>query len=151
VILAGNFTGGQFPDLLFYDRAAGVGEIYSTDGQGNIALVISFNDWRTSWTQIVNCNITGGQYDDLLFYEGSTGYVEIYTTDGNGNITLLSGRGMPTGMVIRVFAFAELLFYFPLGGIGQFNTIDSTGNLTWLKDYGDWRKTWSMIIPGNFS
>jgi hypothetical protein len=35
-----------------YDRTAGVGEIYSTDGRGNLTLLKSDRTWRKTWTSI---------------------------------------------------------------------------------------------------
>jgi hypothetical protein len=44
-IIPGKFSGGNYTDLLFYDRKAGQGEIYSSDGSGNITLLQRHN-WR---------------------------------------------------------------------------------------------------------
>ena len=92
--MPGNLSGGQFADLLFYDPSAGVGEFYTTDGQGNISLLKSYNNWRPSWSVIMAGNLTGGQFDDLLFYDPSAKVAELYATDGQGNITLLQGYDM---------------------------------------------------------
>ena len=43
--------------LLFYDRNAGQGEFYDTDGQGNIALIKNYSGWRTSWAEIVSIDL----------------------------------------------------------------------------------------------
>ena len=39
-------------DLLFYDRAAGIGRFHTTDGQGNMPLLAEYN-WNRSWTLII--------------------------------------------------------------------------------------------------
>jgi hypothetical protein len=58
--------------LLFYDRAAGHGELYAVDGRGNISLVAQYNNWRRTWDAIVFGVLAGsGPILDLslLFYE----------------------------------------------------------------------------------
>jgi hypothetical protein len=41
------------PDLLFYDAAGGVGQFYASDMSGDITLLSTYTDWRTTWTSIV--------------------------------------------------------------------------------------------------
>jgi hypothetical protein len=84
IIIPCNITGSQYADLLFYDRAAGVGEFYSTDGKGNLTLLSSQSTWRTSWTEIHAIGFT-----ELMFYDATAGVGEFYTTDIHGNMTLL--------------------------------------------------------------
>jgi hypothetical protein len=46
-----------------------------------------------------------------------------------------------------------LLFYDPTTpntGEGEFYTTDGSGNIAFLKKHTDWRKTWKLIVPGNF-
>ena len=33
---------------------------------------------------------------------------------------------------------------------GEFYTTDGSGNIALLKKHTDWRKTWQLIVPGNF-
>ena len=46
--------------------------------------------------------------------------------------------------------YTDLLFYDPNAGEGELYTTDGRGGITRLSRYNNWRKTWSMIIPGNF-
>jgi len=46
LIIPGKFSNGRFTDLLFYDRAAGIGEFWSTDGEGNVSRIGTNTDWR---------------------------------------------------------------------------------------------------------
>lgn len=63
--------------VLFYDRAAGQGEIYTLDGKGQLgAPAHSYTGWRTSWTEIVA--IGSGA---VVFYERPTGFVALYAID----------------------------------------------------------------------
>jgi hypothetical protein len=40
-------------DLLFDDRAAGIGRFHTTDPQGNMPLLREYDDWNKSWTLII--------------------------------------------------------------------------------------------------
>jgi hypothetical protein len=103
-IVAGHFTTmSPFSGLLFYDQSAGFATIYSTDGQGRIKVLASYDDWRTGWTTIIAGVFDPGfvpsspsplpapspMIDGLFFYEGATGYCETYQTDGAGGISML--------------------------------------------------------------
>jgi len=46
---------------------------------------------------------------------------------------------------------SDLLFYDPATGQGEFYTTDGSGNIGFLKAHSGWRRTWSMIVPGNFN
>jgi hypothetical protein len=154
LIIPGNFGGNIWPDLLFYDRAAGQGEFYTTDGQGNLTPLRQYN-WRTTWDMIIPGNFGGDSRTDLLFYDRAAGQGEFYTTDGQGNLTLLSQHSWRTtwDMVIPgnfgVNTWPDLLFYDRAAGQGEFYTTDGQGNLTLLSQHS-WRTTWDMIVPGNF-
>jgi hypothetical protein len=53
IILSGNFGGDGASDLLFYDRAAGVGEYYRNNGGANLSQLRVYDNWRKTWAQIV--------------------------------------------------------------------------------------------------
>jgi hypothetical protein len=165
LIIPGNF-GGNFgetddsvTDLLFYDRAAGHGEFYTTDGNGNISqLGATHTGWRKTWDIIVPINISGsGDYrTDLLFYDRAAGHGEIYTTDGNGNISQLgathTGWRKTWDIIVSIGSLSgELLFYDRAAGHGEFFYVSSDGGI-W--QYGvthtDWRKTWDVIVYGDW-
>src|SRR5215831_1742205 len=68
-IIPGNFSGGRFTDLLFYD-SAGTGAFYTTDGQGGIDLLRTHIGWQSSgvpWTHIIPGDFSEGRFTDLLF------------------------------------------------------------------------------------
>jgi hypothetical protein len=46
--------------------------------------------------------------------------------------------------------FTDLLFYDPAAGQGEFYSTDGGGNLALLKANSGWRRTWSVIVAGNF-
>src|SRR5262249_1598522 len=91
LIVSGNIAGsiasfGDFPSLLFYDAAAGVGEFWATDGLGGMRLLKQHTGWRSSWEKIVLGGFGGSTRMGLLFYERGTGVVEIYNVDSGGNL-----------------------------------------------------------------
>ncbi len=176
LIIPGNFgrspsipgppnVGDGWTDLLFYDRAAGEGEFYTTDGQGNLTFQRAHSGLRSpsqnSWDMIIPGNFGGNDsWTDLLFYDRATGQGEFHTTDGQGNLTLLRQHTWRTtwDMIIPGFNFGsasfaadwtDLLFYDRAAGDGEFYTTDGQGNLTLLRQH-TWRTTWDMIVPANF-
>ena len=89
LIIPGKFSSGPFTDLLFYDRAAGVGAFFRTDGEGNISVIGNNTDWQKDWAMIIPGNFSGGRSTDLLFYAPPTGLGEFCRIDENGNDTLI--------------------------------------------------------------
>jgi hypothetical protein len=151
IIAPGNFSGGQFTDLLFYDQSAGLGEFYTTEG-GNLSLLASDAGWRTSWSIIIPCNLTGGRYNDLLFYDAAGGTGEIYSTDGHGKLSLvMSNSGWRTSWSIIIPCnltggrYNDLLFYDAAGGTGEIYSTDGHGNLSLVMSNSGWRTSWSVI------
>ena len=69
----------------------------------------------------------------------------------------MSWKGLAMVLMISAFcldgAFGEsdLLFYDPTTGQGEFYSTDGAGNADLLKNYRNWRTTWSMIVPGDFN
>lgn len=134
------------------------GEIYTTDGEGNLTLLKDYGGWRKTWSIIVPGNFSNAdnQYaDDLLFYDASTGEAEMYTTDGEGNLSLLKSYSgwRKTWSIIVPGKFGgnrytDLLFYDPTTGEGEIYITDGSGNLSLRKAHSGWRKTWQSIVPG---
>lgn len=68
-------------------------------------------------------------------------------------------RRMMLAMVCMISAFflngalgqSDLLFYDPTAGEGEFYTTDGSGNIGFLSGSDGWRRTWSIIVPGNFN
>jgi hypothetical protein len=151
-ILAGSFTRNRYPDLLFYDAAAGLVEIYSTDAHGNVSLVGSTTNLPHDWTLALTCNVTGGQFVDVMFYGPTKGQVQLFTTDGEGRLLALSTQRVgSTWSEIHATGFTEFLFYDAGAGLGEYRRTDLLGAMTPLKQYNDWRRSWSLIAPGNYS
>src|SRR5436309_1843859 len=111
--------------LLFYDRNAGHGELYSTGGQGDITQLKSYDGWRTSWSHIVPSYATDNSQSEttLLFYDKNSGVAQFYKVDAQGNINQLSDSTSSTGWthIIPGYFLAgspntALLFYIVVAG-----------------------------------
>ena len=85
-----DFSNNNRAMLLFYDRAAGLGELWATDGQGGISLVKQYPQWRKTWDLIIPCALSGDVINGLVFYDRAAGLGKLYATDGNGNLHLVS-------------------------------------------------------------
>jgi len=143
--------------LLFYDRNAGHGELYRTDGQGGITLLKSYDGWRTSWSHIVPTYATEmNQYHTaLLFYDKNSGVAQFYNVDSQGNINQLSNNTYSTGWThivpgnFTTSTNTALLFYNSASGLAQFYNTDGQGNITQLSS-NHYSTGWTHIIPGSF-
>ena len=84
-VIPGLFGPSGFTGLLLYDRAAGFGRFYDSDGQGGFNLLSEYSGWRTSWTHIVAGRfVASSPYGSLFFYSAIENYGEIWATDGKG-------------------------------------------------------------------
>jgi len=152
-IFSGKFKDSTFDGLFFYDQAAGTGEVYSTDGATNIALLQTHTGWRTSWYQIVPGFFGGSRFTGLFFYDRTTGQAEFCSTDGQGNINLLGSHdnlSKTWDLVLPIespHAFTGLLFYDRAAGHAEFYSTDGNGNLLFQASHDGWRNSWRYIIP----
>jgi hypothetical protein len=145
------------PDLLFYARSAGIGQLYATNLAGDIGLLSTYTDWRTTWTLIVPMHFSGARHSDVLFYNAAAGLGELYSTNGLGELNPIVHRytNWRTSWSIIVAGsftgtgFSDLLFYDRAAGTGEFYRTDEHGNLTFLTGHTDWLTTWSQIVVGN--
>jgi hypothetical protein len=156
IIATGSFTGSGFTDLLFYDRAAGVGEIYHADKQGGLTLLASHTDWLTTWSQIVVGNFSRSDSSDLLFYEANAGVLECWTVDGYGNVAFVNST--PTGNTWSIVLplnvtgtpFSDVLLYDATHGTAELVTSDGQGGLRHVRSFTGWRTNWSVILSPSF-
>jgi hypothetical protein len=147
------------PDLLFYARSAGIGQLYATNLAGDIALLSTYTDWRTTWTLIVPMNFSRARHSDVLFYNANAGLGELYSTNGLGELNPIVRRytnWRTTWSIIVAGSFtgdqfSDLLFYDAAAGTGEFYRTDKHGNLIFLNRHTDWLTTWSKIVVGDFS
>jgi hypothetical protein len=84
-IVPGLFGPSGFDGLLLYDRAAGFGRFYGSDGRGAFVLKSEYSGWRTSWTHVVAGRfVASSPYSAVFFYDAAADYGEIWATDGTG-------------------------------------------------------------------
>ncbi len=147
------------PDLLFYAQPSGIGQLYATNLAGDIGLLSTYTDWRTTWTLIVPMHFSGARHSDIVFYNAGAGLGELYSTNGLGELTPIVRRytNWRTSWSIIVAGsftgngFSDLLFYSRTAGLGEFYQVDKHGNLGILARHTDWLTTWTQIVTGNFS
>jgi hypothetical protein len=161
-IVPGNFGGHpRLPrtDLLFYDRARGEGEFYTSDGNGNLAaLGPTHTTWRDTWDLIVPGDFGGDARTDLLFYDASAGEIEFHTVDASGSTlplwTTQGGWGSAWDRIVpgrfNADSYTDLLFYDRDTQTGQIYTTNGTGVLTPWGAPLSWTRGWDLVVAGNF-
>jgi hypothetical protein len=144
--------------LLFYDPSSNTGEFYAVNVLGEIGLLRTHTDWRSSWTHIVPGNFSGGDdLTDLLLYDPTAGEGEFYKTDGSGGIALIrkqtGWRSSWTHIIAGAFGGSagstDLLFYDRAAGGGQFYAVEQ-GRISEIALHTNWRPSWTHIVPGSF-
>jgi hypothetical protein len=163
LIISGSFLADSKGDsLLFYDREAGLGELYATDGEGDVSLAARFTDWRRTWSAIVPilpldvASDTGLSFSSILFYDRSAGHGEFYATDGQGHLSRVARHTdwRRTWNLIVPFTQSTsdanrtvLVFYDRKAGHGELYAVDGHGGLAQMARYTNWRRSWDMIVP----
>jgi hypothetical protein len=166
--------------LLFYEQTggqtSGYEEFYAVDAAANMALQTT-NPYRGAVSLIVrgrNTPTVTVSAWDLLYYSishsnaaGPEGFGFFYQTGSLGEMASLGvfGNWRPSWSLIIPGKFSDspyidllgvpytdLLFYDPSTGEGEFYHTTSKGfdDYTFAA-YTNWRRTWSLIIPGKFS
>ncbi|QRN97723.1 hypothetical protein JRI60_01145 [Archangium violaceum] len=149
-----------FDSILFYDRAAGHGEFYATDGQGRISRVASHTNWRRTWDLIVpfTQSTSDANRTTLVFYDRNAGHGELYAVDGQGGIALLAAHtnwrrtwDMIIPCRISDTGANGLLFYDRSVGQGELYAVDGRGSIAQVARYTNWRRTWDAIVFGTLA
>lgn len=159
VIVSGRFVEGSVGDsLLFYDREAGQGEFFGTDGHGAVSLAAQHRNWRRTWSHIIPGRFDRGPsasgFDSLLFYERATGQAEFYATDGRGGMNLLARHTNWRRTWDAIIPYTDfendnrtiLVFYDRAAGVGEFYATDGRGGMNLLARHTNWRRSWDVII-----
>ncbi|HEX5255285.1 MAG TPA: N,N-dimethylformamidase beta subunit family domain-containing protein [Mycobacterium sp.] len=148
---------GSSPDVLFYDRGLGEGELHRIDESGTLTLRRFHQGWRTTWNKIISGVFGTTGFAGLLFYDQSAGASEFYAVEANGDITLLrshEGWRQSWDQIVpgnySDGGFSGLLFYDRSAGVGEFYATDGSGNISLLTSNDGWRTSWDIIVPGNF-
>jgi hypothetical protein len=159
-IVPGDFDGYGLTDLFCYDAAAGTGAFFTTNGAGALVPLGDVHaGWRPTWTHIVPGSFGGGGRTDLFCYDAAAGKAAFFATNCAGPPTLIGVEcaGLSTTWT-RVIpgrfgggGLTELLCYDAITATAQLFTTTGDGKLTAKgTPTGDWRKTWTQIVPGNF-
>ncbi|HLH95091.1 MAG TPA: N,N-dimethylformamidase beta subunit family domain-containing protein [Xanthobacteraceae bacterium] len=169
-IVPGLFTRRNTSGLVFYSPSENYGELWETDGVGlaGTAPTQTFTDWRSTWTHIVAADFywtpgynSAPAFTDIFFYEGSTGYGEMYYC---GKDEQSSGGLVPypvaTGQLIQdatnVVAgnfgtgFSGLLLHDRSAGQLKIYYFDGNGGIRPVETLSGLRRTFDLIVPGNF-
>jgi hypothetical protein len=161
-IVPGHFSGEDaLTDLFLYSEDTGLGEFYTSDGEGGLTLLSSSKDIpdpATGWDMVVPGDFGGDDiWTDLFFYDRETDKGAFYTSDGDGQLKLLditpAFDETWTSIVPGNFGGndrTDLLFYNADTGLSQFHTSDGRGCLILLLEDDAWTKGWDQIVPGNF-
>ncbi len=161
-IAAGRFSaGGTSTDLFFYDSVAGEGEFYGTDGHGGlIRRGATAAKLPKLLTQVVAGKFGGpGLQDDILCYDAESGDLTMFSTGADGRLSRFGGyrkwRQSWTAIIPGDFGGTgsgmDLLFYNAVSGQAEFYAADGKDGLNSIgKPHLDWRKLWSLIVPGSF-
>ena len=144
-IVPGFFGPSGFTGLLLYDRAAGVGRFYDSNGEGDFILEREYSGWRTSWTHIATGRfVASSPYSSVFFYSASENYGEIWATDGSGLAGTAPHQTFPNfwsspfthvvagefhwtpGFILSVPTLTDLFFYDSTSGHGEMYRSGST-------------------------
>ncbi len=124
IIVPGRFGGSsRFDDLLFYRRANGDTQIFTTDGEGGFQ-PLRHHTLDGGLDMIVSGRFSGrDRYTDLLVYDRETGDMKFYAGGPDGQLSLSSrfgfGRGLDIIAAHRASAVAS-----PIGSGTGFVTFD---------------------------
>jgi hypothetical protein len=159
-IVAGRFSDSYYSGLLFYAQNTGDAEIYQTDGSGGISLLQSHSGLRTSCTHVVPGMFGQSELDGLLLYDQNAGVRAFYDNDPQGGINPVpmseddtwrtTWSHIVTGHFKKNSRTSDLLFYDQSNGFGALYSTDGHGGMILLKEYDDWRTSWTHITTGFF-
>ncbi len=144
--------------LLFYDAAQGVSEVYSVLGASPwLSLLNRFTGWSKTIKQIVPGSFTSALVPGFFLYDtAGTGEFYLYTYSPNtiSLVNKISGLSKTYTLVIPGFFSGgqqtDLLFYDPARFVGDFYAVNN-GAIQLLEANTGWHNDWDIIVPGNFS
>ena len=159
-VVAGDFLGGGYTDLLFYDpsQPRAVAEVCSTHSDDHLHLVRRHTGWRSSWTLLIPGNFDGDADTDLACYDANAGEIEFLSSDGRGGFdSITTYRNCRTSWSIIVPGhftgsdYTDLLFYDPTTGEAQLDSIRGDARMHRVTVFDNWRRTWSIITAGELN
>jgi hypothetical protein len=147
-IVPGDFvTDSGFTDLAFYDRAAGLLELWTTDGAGGLSLLRRHAHFGRGWTHVVAGRFGGRRGSDLMFYDRASGRAGFYRVEDDGGVTPQREHGLGRAwsqVVAGNFggdASADLLLYSRSAGTAELHLGDGAWGLVPLRRHAGWRRS----------
>lgn len=113
----------------------------------------------STWQHVVSGNFIGGNAHELFIFDPSP-QAGLICSVGSSALHCLepwrTATAQSPSLVVRVDAdpgdsTAELLFYDRENGRGEFLRPNANGGLSSMRLHTAWRKTWHLIVSGNFS
>lgn len=142
IAVPGDFDSDNITDILLYDRTNGIGVYYNSKDIDPH----TYTGWRQTWKTILSGNIDNTGNSDLVFYDELND--EIYalgiTSPFPGDWDIIIPCKYNSDKL------TDLLVYRKVDGLAKYFSINQNGtNL--LSTMSGWRKTWDIIVAGNFA
>ncbi|MFT3945199.1 MAG: hypothetical protein QM705_15450 [Ancrocorticia sp.] len=156
-LVQGNFNGDPYHALFFYDAAAGHGEFWVSDGQGNLSKSSEYSNLPQGHTFAVSANLFGKVgANDILLYNSATGNAIIFEVE-NCNISkgintpLRPGFRHILAVAVSTTQWSDLLCYDPAKG--EIVIYSTTGNakLTQFASKAGFPTNWTAMTRGLFN
>jgi beta-glucanase (GH16 family) len=138
----------------WFSQKPTVADFQSTDCQGGLKTIKSFNDWRKTWDQLVPGDFDNDNLTDVFLYDRANGAGHFYNSSGNG--TTLTGLRTTWDIIVpgnfgSNSGNTDLLFYDRTAGQAEFHSVSPAGSMGSIGGLNTgWRKTWDQIVPGDF-
>src|SRR5580658_8521668 len=118
-------------NLLLYDHGAGQVNLVAFDATGKVRLQATNSSWRTEWDLIVPADFLGNQQPP-----------EAPPPPPDGELN--------PGPVVESVSGESVVFYNRTAGEADLIDFDATGNVALRVADRGFRKTWDMIVAGDF-
>jgi hypothetical protein len=145
------------PRILFYDRAAGEGDVYGLDASGKINFATANTGWRTSWDLRAAGAFLGNGQRQAVLYDRSAGQADVVGFDSNGQENLdTTNSGWRTSWASAVSGDfvgngrSQILLYDAAAGEADVVGFDGAGATSLDTTTSGWRNTWGTIVAGHF-
>lgn len=153
-VVRGNYDGGNYDCLFFYDAAIGRGEFWMTDGQGNLTQGNYVQGaMPRNGTSIVRANLSGAiDQNDVLTYNSSNGMaaiLEVQSPGGKGvrerSLQWVPGFTQIMPVACSSTPWSDLLAYNQAKGELSIYTTAGSGGLDHFSTLSGVPKDWTSI------
>jgi len=148
--------GGE--QVLLYDRNAGQAAIVAFNDHGKVKLDTINNGWRKTWDLLIPGNFIRTDRQQVLLYDRNASHADIVAFDTHGHVALDTPNGdwgaswniIVAGNFTKKGGYQQALLYDRNAGQAAIVAFDSHGKMNFNATNGGWRKTWDVIIAGDF-